>query len=1072
MTQIVYVYNKDPTTPRDVTGFRISYNPNGTSTLSWNPEVVDPDMSHYVIRHSSAVINAAWANSQILIDKVPANITSYTVPSLPGTYLIKAVDFSGFESTNAIGVVAQDTIASNVVLTLDEASTGFQGSKLNCYVDAGNRLALNGNDLSSWNQVSDVNNISYGSPLGNIFTDGAIEPTQVQVSIDRQSIINNTSGITTASQVWNNSINSAYSDSGSVYWEIDKPRGYLGYTMAGITTAPPDPNRPNTYISYNNYFLMYLVNGLCYSNLTALNGISLSAVGLDTRPPNRLGIRLDLDNFELEYYLNGISIVQVTKLPTLTQAQVDSFKAYLATGTSGGTPWTSGKAVTINQLVSGPLGVYQATTAGTLGTQPPDFISGAEPNGTAVLTWYSPKIRWRPMVSNVSSGLSNYYWNLPTIGADFTLGRLPSNLSFSRASTKVYCNSQGYLATAPINTPVFPYDPTTLAIKGLLIEGGYTNNVLNNQDLTAASFTKTNTTVSQDIDPFGLLSNCVVNSAIGTGLSCSVSTTGGTSVVGQFCATKVFLKPYEITKVRLSVTVGVNSLAYTLDLANLTSVLVSSTLATAGTPFKCFPLVKYTTTGWVEVDVATLSNTAGAVTLSILLLDSVGGATITSTTSLRLGVYGVQCIHSPTNPGTVNLIPSGAVVGTSSSDVCTLNTGHNKIYSGDSVGIHTGAELSHKILGQLNPHISLSDGTITNRTLLFNTNYNYGNADSLAAYISQAGVTVASPVVNNINTAIDNSAYWKIVPGAVGVGKSTFYQNGANLVSNTSPAVSALSYITQVAIGSEPSTGLYLNGCLRFYYLYNFDPLGTTNANAPSLLGSPTMVTGPIKYPITANEIRLFFDPSQWKYPPLYPSVPITNGIKSFGYYEFPTTVDLGTPVTSSVTSTISYNANNVMNLVSTWLNMANLTDLAGTNAKDVSAQLEVKYSTDNITWTPWQRFYVGNLTARYLKFRLALNSIDLVDTPLVDTLSVVVDMPDIIQSGTNIGGLAPLTTYNVVFNSNFTTIPAIAITGYGMQTGDYFSITSKTISGFTISFFNNSSSPVARAFDWTAKGY
>ena len=40
------------------------------------------------------------------------------------------------------------------------------------------------------------------------------------------------------------------------------------------------------------------------------------------------------------------------------------------------------------------------------------------------------------------------------------------------------------------------------------------------------------------------------------------------------------------------------------------------------------------------------------------------------------------------------------------------------------------------------------------------------------------------------------------------------------------------------------------------------------------------------------------------------------------------------------------------------------------------------------------------------------------------------------------------------------------------MATGDVFTISSKTVSGFTIAFVNSSGSAVDRTFDYLAKGY
>ena len=59
-----------------------------------------------------------------------------------------------------------------------------------------------------------------------------------------------------------------------------------------------------------------------------------------------------------------------------------------------------------------------------------------------------------------------------TLNLDFTTGALDSRVVLTRsANTATYINSSGYVTTAVANEARFDYDPTTLAAKGLLIEG-------------------------------------------------------------------------------------------------------------------------------------------------------------------------------------------------------------------------------------------------------------------------------------------------------------------------------------------------------------------------------------------------------------------------------------------------------------------------------------------------------------------------------------------------------------------------------------------------------------------------
>ena len=72
-----------------------------------------------------------------------------------------------------------------------------------------------------------------------------------------------------------------------------------------------------------------------------------------------------------------------------------------------------------------------------------------------------------------------------TLNLDFTGGSLDSRVVLTRsAATATYINSSGYVASAAVNEARFDYDPTTLAAKGLLIEGSAINLITYSQDIS------------------------------------------------------------------------------------------------------------------------------------------------------------------------------------------------------------------------------------------------------------------------------------------------------------------------------------------------------------------------------------------------------------------------------------------------------------------------------------------------------------------------------------------------------------------------------------------------------------
>ena len=59
-----------------------------------------------------------------------------------------------------------------------------------------------------------------------------------------------------------------------------------------------------------------------------------------------------------------------------------------------------------------------------------------------------------------------------------------------------------------------------------------------------------------------------------------------------------------------------------------------------------------------------------------------------------------------------------------------------------------------------------------------------------------------------------------------------------------------------------------------------------------------------------------------------------------------------------------------------------------------------------------------------------------------------------------------------ITYTNPFYGVPAIGISAQNIATGDVFTISSKTVNGFTIAFANSSGGAVDRTFDYIAKGF
>jgi hypothetical protein len=111
-----------------------------------------------------------------------------------------------------------------------------------------------------------------------------------------------------------------------------------------------------------------------------------------------------------------------------------------------------------------------------------------------------------------------------------------------------------------------------------------------------------------------------------------------------------------------------------------------------------------------------------------------------------------------------------------------------------------------------------------------------------------------------------------------------------------------------------------------------------------------------------------------------------------------------------------------------------------------------------------------ATLKGRYFKFRLKLTSDDNNARPEVSSMQIKLVLEKRLESEEDVvsGAGAKAITYTNAFYAS----PAVGIAAQNMATGDYYTISSKTKTGFTITFYNNSAAAQDRTFDYVAKGY
>ena len=111
-----------------------------------------------------------------------------------------------------------------------------------------------------------------------------------------------------------------------------------------------------------------------------------------------------------------------------------------------------------------------------------------------------------------------------------------------------------------------------------------------------------------------------------------------------------------------------------------------------------------------------------------------------------------------------------------------------------------------------------------------------------------------------------------------------------------------------------------------------------------------------------------------------------------------------------------------------------------------------------------------STIKGRYYKFRCKITSDDNKVRAKVHTLQYQVNFEKRTESGEDI--VASASGQAITFTNAFYATPSIGISAQGLATGDYYQITSKSKTGFTIRFYNSSNTGISRTFDYQVFGY
>lgn len=201
------------------------------------------------------------------------------------------------------------------------------------------------------------------------------------------------------------------------------------------------------------------------------------------------------------------------------------------------------------------------------------------------------------------------------------------------------------------------------------------------------------------------------------------------------------------------------------------------------------------------------------------------------------------------------------------------------------------------------------------------------------------------------------------------------------------------------------------------------------------------------------------------------------EGLAAYGVYEIPAEqmLDLGDIYTSRITPNIVASGSDWATSMDTWVNIDDVGNWDGAEISDWEVEFQLQHTSDEVDVSPlfseWKRCIVGDYTARGFNFRLLLRSFRTGITPVVESASVTIDMPDrVIGSNEAVAtGGGPTT---ITFSPAFKHLDALGITAENLNSGDRYEITGKSATGFTIEFFDDLGNTKEAVFDYIARGY
>ena len=198
--------------------------------------------------------------------------------------------------------------------------------------------------------------------------------------------------------------------------------------------------------------------------------------------------------------------------------------------------------------------------------------------------------------------------------------------------------------------------------------------------------------------------------------------------------------------------------------------------------------------------------------------------------------------------------------------------------------------------------------------------------------------------------------------------------------------------------------------------------------------------------------------------------------VASEGFYSFDNSLSLDAVYDVTLGSILSMTSEDEYDLFDSGRGASQFDDAKAPfdGSPEIQCSAEIQVGSDNSSLaniTSFQKIaQQSTIKGRFFKFRCKINSEDNKVRAKVHDLKFTVNFEKRTETGEDIVSSASGT--DITFTNAFFATPSIGVAAQGMATGDFFTITSKSKTGFTIRFFNSSNTGISKTFDFQALGH